>query len=165
MKNGMRTGLAWAGFAALTLASGALGAIATRKSQRTWYRTLRKSRFNPPDRVFAPVWTTLYTLSSISAARVFRADASQDRTRALVLWGAQQTLNTLWSPLFFGKRRARAAFIDLGLLWATLAAYTRVAKRVDRHAAELVLPYLGWVTFAGLLNGAILQKNPRLLHG
>jgi len=165
MKDGMRMGLAWAGFAALTFASGALGVIATRKSQRTWYRTLRKSRLNPPDGVFAPVWTTLYGLSSASAARIYVADASTDRTRALALWGAQQALNTLWSPLFFGQRRARAAFIDLGLLWATLAAYAKVAQRVDRPAAGLVLPYLGWVTFAGVLNGAILRKNPRLLHG
>src|SRR6188768_4058963 len=148
MKNGMQLGLAWAGFAALTLASGALGALATRKSQRTWYRALRKSRLNPPDGVFAPVWTTLYALSSASAARVYSAEPSQDRTLALALWGAQQTFNTLWSPLFFGKRRARAAFIDLGLLLATLAAYAKVAKRVDRHAAELVVPYLGWVSFA-----------------
>lgn len=165
MKDGLRTGLAWAGFAALTLASGALGALATRKNQRTWYRLLRKSRFNPPDRVFGPVWTGLYLLSSASAARVYRAEASQARTRALALWGAQQTFNTLWSPLFFGQRRAGAAFVDLGLLWATLAAYAKTAKSVDRPAAQLVLPYLGWVTFAGVLNGAILRKNPRFLHG
>jgi tryptophan-rich sensory protein len=164
MKNGVRTGLALAGFAALTLASGALGAVATGKSRSTWYRTLRKPRFNPPDRVFAPVWTTLYALSSVSATRVYRADPSADRTRALMLWGAQQTFNTLWSPLFFARHRASAALVDLGLLWATLAAYAKVAKRVDRHASELVLPYLGWVTFAGVLNGAILRKNPRLLR-
>lgn len=165
MKDGLRTGLVWAGFAALTLASGALGARATRKSQRTWYPLLRKSRLNPPDRVFAPVWTALYLLSSASAARVYRAEASHTRTRALVLWGAQQTFNTLWSPLFFGQRRAAAAFVDLGLLWGALAAYARAANRIDRPAAQLVLPYLGWVTFAGVLNGAILRKNPRFLHG
>lgn len=165
MKDGLRTGLAWAGFAALTLASGALGAVATRRSQRTWYRALRKSRLNPPDAVFAPVWTTLYIASAASAARVYTADASRARTLALVLWTAQQTFNTLWSPLFFAKHRARAAFVDLGLLWTTLAGYTKVAQRVDRPAAALVLPYLGWVTFAGMLNGAIIRKNPRFLHG
>lgn len=165
MKNGIRVGLAWAGFAALTFASGALGALSTRKSQRTWYRVLRKSRLNPPDAVFAPTWSALYALSSASVARVHAAEPSKERTQALVLWGAQQTFNALWSPLFFGKRRARAAFVDLGLLWGTLLAYASVAKRVDRPAAALMLPYLGWVTFAGVLNGAILQKNPRLLHG
>ena len=165
MRNGIRLGLAWAGFAALTFASGAVGALATGRSRRTWYRMLRKSRFNPPDSVFAPTWSALYALSSVSVARVYAAEPSKQRTQALVLWSAQQTFNALWSPLFFGQRRARAALIDLGLLWSTLAAYANVAKRVDRPAAGLVLPYLGWVTFAGVLNGAIVRKNPRLLHG
>src|SRR6188472_1475690 len=120
MKDGWRTGLAWAGFAAVTLASGTLGALAARKGQRTWYRVLRKSRLNPPDSVFGPVWTALYGLSSASAARVYRAHPSKDRTHALALWGAQQTLNALWSPLFFGKRRATAALVDLGLLLVVL---------------------------------------------
>lgn len=165
MNRTLKTGLAFAGFAAVTLVTGALGAVATRKSQRTWYRLLRKSPLNPPDSVFAPVWTTLYTLSSLSATRVYGAEASPERTRALALWGTQQTLNALWTPLFFGKRRARAAFVDLGLLWVTLAAYAKAARKVDARAAELVLPYLGWVTFAGVLNGAVVRRNPRFLHG
>lgn len=165
MKTSVRMGVAWAGFAAVTLLSGALGALATRKSQRTWYRALRKSPLNPPDAVFGPVWTTLYGLSSLSATRVYRAEPSGDRTRALALWGAQQALNTLWTPLFFGQRRATAALVDLGFLWGTLAAYASVARRVDRPAGALVLPYLGWVTFAGVLNSAILRRNPRWLHG
>ncbi len=165
MANALKTGLACAGFAAVTLLTGAIGAIATRRSQRTWYRALRKSRLNPPDKVFGPVWTALYALSSVSATRVFRAEPSPARTRALALWGAQQTFNALWTPLFFGQRKASAALIDLGLLWASLAAYTKAAQRVDRRAAELVVPYLGWVTFAGLLNGAVVMRNPRWLRG
>lgn len=165
MRNILKTGLAGAGFAAVTLLTGAIGALATRKSQHTWYRALRKSRLNPPDKVFGPVWTTLYTLSAASATRVFRAEPSSARTRALALWGAQQTFNALWTPLFFGKRRASVALVDLGLLWASLAAYTKAAQRVDRRAAELVVPYLGWVTFAGLLNGAVVKRNPHWLRG
>jgi len=165
MKSALKTGLALLGFGAVTLLSGAVGALATRKSQRTWYRALRKSPLNPPDRVFAPVWTTLYALSSVSATRVYRAEPSPERSRALALWGAQQTFNAAWTPLFFGKRRATAALIDLGLLWTTLAAYAREAGRVDRRAEQLVLPYLAWVTFAGLLNATIVKRNPRWLHG
>jgi tryptophan-rich sensory protein len=165
MENALKTGLACVGFAAATLLTGALGALATRKSQRTWYRALRKSRLNPPDKVFGPVWTVLYAASSLSATRVFRAEPSPERTRALALWGAQQTFNALWTPLFFGQRKATAALVDLGLLWASLAAYAKTAGHVDRRAAELVVPYLAWVTFAGLLNGAVVMRNPRWLHG
>lgn len=165
MKSAIKTGLACAGFAAVTLLTGALGARSARKSQRTWYRALRKSTLNPPDQVFGPVWTALYGLSTASATRIFRAEPSPERTRALALWGTQQAFNALWTPLFFGQRKARAALIDLGLLWASLAAYTQAARHVDRRAAELVLPYLGWVTFAGVLNGAVVRRNPRWLRG
>jgi tryptophan-rich sensory protein len=164
MNSRTKTELAWLGFAAVTFVTGAIGAIATRKSRGTWYRALRKSPLNPPDKVFGPVWTTLYGLSSLSAARVFSAPPSPERSRALALWGTQQTFNALWTPLFFGERRASLALADLGLLWASLAAYIKTAAQVDRRAAELVLPYLGWVTFAGTLNGAIIKRNPRWLH-
>jgi tryptophan-rich sensory protein len=70
-----------------------------------------------------------------------------------------------WSPLFFGKRRASAALLELGLLWTTLAAYARQAGHVDRRAEQLVLPYLAWLTFAGVLNGSVVKRNPRWLHG
>ncbi len=165
MDRSARTSLALTGFAAVTLLSGALGAAATRSSQRTWYRALRRPKFTPPDSVFAPVWTTLYVLSAVSATLVYRARPSANRSRALGLWGVQQSFNALWSPIFFGQRKATLALADLALLWASLAAYATVARRVDGRATALVLPYLGWVSFAGVLNGAIVKQNPRWLHG
>lgn len=165
MNASSRTALAGAGFAAATLLSGAVGALVTRRARRTWYRVLRKSPLNPPDSVFGPVWTTLYALSAASATRVFGTEPSADRSRALALWGVQQTFNALWSPLFFGKHQASAALIDLACLWAALAAYAKTAHRVDRPAAALVVPYLGWVSFAGVLNGAVVRRNPRWLRG
>ena len=99
----------------------------------------------------------------LSAARVYQAEPSPDRTRALALWGAQQALNAAWSPLFFGQRRPRAALFDLGLLWGTLGSYAVQARKVDRAAAALVVPCLAWVSFAALLNGEVVRKNPRWL--
>lgn len=144
--------------AATTLLSAAWGARATVRG-KPWYRTLRKSRLNPPDAAFGPIWTALYGLEAVSAARVARASPSPERTRALSLWAAQQGLNALWSPIFFGQRRPRAALADIALLAVTLEAYRRAALRVDRLAAKLVVPYLGWVGFAAFLNAEVVRKN------
>lgn len=145
-----------------TLLTAATGARATARG-KPWYRLLRTSSWNPPDAAFGPVWTGLYAASALSAARVVRAEPSPVRTRALALWGAQQALNAAWSPLFFGQRRPRAALIDLGLLWGTLGGYLTQARKLDRVAAALVLPYLAWVSFAGFLNRQVVSKNPRWL--
>lgn len=145
-----------------TLLTAATGARATARG-KPWYRLLRKSALNPPDAVFGPVWTGLYAASAISAARVYRAQPSPGRTRALALWGTQQALNAAWTPLFFGRRRPRAALVDLGLLWGALGSYAAQARKVDRAAAALVLPYLAWLSFAGLLNSEVIRKNPRWL--
>ena len=142
-----------------------LGASATRRN-KGWYRLLRKSSLNPPDRAFPLVWSTLYPLNALSAMRVYRSEPSAGRARALGLWGVQQALNAAWSPLFFGRRRPRAALVDIGLLWGAIGAYLLSARKVDRLAATLVTPYLGWVTFAAFLNEEVVRKNPRsLLRG
>lgn len=153
-----------AAIAGATALSAALGARATLRG-KPWYRRLHKSPLTPPDAVFGPVWTGLYALEATSAVRVYRTPPSPERTRALVLWGAQQALNAAWSPLFFGLHRARAALVDIGLLGATLEAYRRSAREVDRPAASLVLPYLGWLGFAAFLNAEAIRRNPRSLHG
>jgi tryptophan-rich sensory protein len=162
MRSSLRTGLAFAVIGIATVLTAATGARATRRG-KPWYRWVRKSPLNPPDAAFGPVWTGLYAASALSAARVYRAEPSSDRTRALALWGAQQALNAAWSPLFFGQRRPRAALFDLGLLWGTLGSYLRQARKVDPTAAALVAPYLAWVSFAALLNEEVIRKNPKWL--
>jgi tryptophan-rich sensory protein len=149
--------------AAATVLSAGWGARATLRG-KPWYRTLRKSRLTPPDAAFGPVWTALYALEAVSAIRIGRAASSPERSRALALWAAQQGLNAAWSPLFFGQRRARTALADIALLGATLEGYRRAARRVDRVAAGLVVPYLAWVGFAAFLNAQIVRQNPRLLR-
>lgn len=146
-------------FLGLTAAVAALGARSTMKGRGRWYRRLEKPPFNPPAQVFAPVWTTLYAMMSLSAYRIWRRPPSPERTRALATWGVQLGLNGLWSPLFFGKHALRTALVDLSALALAIAAYIRVAAKVDRPAAALMVPYLGWVGFAGLLNAEIVRRN------
>src|SRR5690242_12754491 len=100
--------LALAGFAGAVAAAALLGGRAQSKN-RTWYRTLKKPAFNPPDWVFGPVWTGLYATMAYSAYRVWRMPASPQRTRALALWGVQLAANAAWTPLFFGARAPKAA--------------------------------------------------------
>ncbi len=149
-------------FAGATAVAAGLGAAASRRGRGGWYRALSKPAGQPPPQVFGPVWTTLYGLMSVSAYRVFRAPPSARRSRALGLWWGQLALNGAWSPLFFGARRARMALADLVLLTGAVADYARRAAQVDRPAAWLMVPYLGWLGYAGWLNLGIVRKNPRL---
>jgi tryptophan-rich sensory protein len=149
-------------FAGATAVAAGLGGKATRRGRGVWYRALSKPPGQPPPQVFGPVWTTLYGLMSVSAYRVFRSPPSPERSRALRVWWTQLALNGAWSPLFFGARRARLALANLVGLTLTVADYTRAAAKVDRPAAWLMAPYLGWLGYAGYLNLGIVRKNPRL---
>jgi benzodiazapine receptor len=146
-------------FAAATAAVSAVGSGVTKRGRGLWYRLLRKPRYNPPAWMFGPVWTALYGLMSWSAFRIWKQPASPERTRALEIWGTQLALNGMWTPLFFGKHAPRAAMADLGALWLAVAAYIKVASKIDRVAAGLMAPYLGWVSFAGFLNAGIVRRN------
>lgn len=143
---------------ALTAGSALVGARASSSTQ-LWYRRLRKPPFQPPARVFGPVWTVLYGLMAFSAWKVWNRPAGPRRSWALLLWGTQLGFNALWSPLFFGKHRQKAALVDLAALGVSLAAYTAVSSQVDRSAAWMMAPYLAWVGFAGALNEEIVRLN------
>lgn len=152
-----------AGFAAATAAAAVVGGVASGGAARSpWYRALRKPPYQPPPAAFAPVWTALYALTAWSGYRVWRS-ASVARGRALALWGAQLGLNAAWSPVFFGARRPRAALAVVGALLPTLGAYAWTARRADRTAAALVLPYVAWTGFALVLNSAIVRRNRSVL--
>jgi translocator protein len=154
-----RTWFALAGFGGACALTALIGGRANAGSRR-WYRSLSKPSFNPPSWVFAPVWTALYALMSLSAHRVWRAPPSPNRTRALGWWWAQLLANAAWSPLFFGAHRPRAALVDLGALMAALALYTRSAAAVDAPAAWMMAPYGAWCAFASVLNEEIARLNP-----
>lgn len=147
-------------FLAITLAVGAVAGLATASSVTTWYATLVKPTFNPPNGVFGPVWTLLYVLMAISGWRVWRSDAPpQLRRGALAFWAAQLLLNFAWSFLFFGLHAPAVALAEILVLLAVLAVTLALSWRIDRLAGLLLAPYLAWVAFASLLNFEIWRLN------
>lgn len=160
-KPGTRTSLLVAvGFFAASLAVGAIGGFATSFSVTTWYPTLIKPRFNPPNSIFAPVWTTLYVLMGLAAWRVWRATYVQGSTRApMVLYAVQLALNLAWSLIFFGLRSPGAALVEVTMLLSGVIATAVAFWRVDRFAGLLFVPYVAWVSFATVLNFEIWRLN------
>lgn len=135
------------------------GSMFTPSVDPAWYASLRKPSFNPPNWVFAPVWTMLYVLIALSAWLVWRRVGWRDGGRALSWWFAQLALNAAWTPVFFGAHRIGLALaIIVGLLVAisgTIFAF----RRQHALAAAMLLPYLAWVAFATLLNASIWRLN------
>jgi tryptophan-rich sensory protein len=145
---------------ALPLAVGALGGAATASSVGSWYPTLRKPWFNPPGWVFGPVWTVLYLLMGIALYLVWTGGRSPSgRRRVVAWWSAQLLLNLLWSLVFFGRRAIGPAFGEILVLWLAIAATIRAASEQRPVAAALLVPYLGWTSFAAILNGSIWYLN------
>ncbi len=144
-------------FVLVCLGAGLLGSLATAPQIPTWYATLAKPSWNPPNWIFAPVWTTLYVLMGVAAWLAWRNRGFRGRTAAL-FW-SQLVLNALWSILFFGMENPGAAFVEVVLLWVLIAATVRDFARSSGIAAGLMAPYLAWVTFASALNFAIWRLN------
>lgn len=122
-----------------------------------WYAQLTKPAWNPPDAVFAPVWTVLYALIGVAAWLVWQT--AQRMNLALVFWAAQLILNAAWSWLFFGLHRPDLALIDIGALLAAIVAFMVTARRRSKWASLLFIPYAAWVAFASALNVAIWRMN------
>lgn len=106
--------------------------------------------------MFGPVWTTLYLLIGISAYLAWRAGAGR---KGLIVFLAQAALNALWSILFFGLKMPLLAFIELVLLLACIAYMAKLFQKYDRLSAYMLVPYILWVSFASLLNLAIVLLN------
>lgn len=121
-----------------------------------WYATLNKPWFNPPNWLFAPVWTALYVLIAIAGWRAWCVTQNSDLK---VLWTLQMALNFLWSPAFFGAQRPLLGLLVILPLLATIALFILRARKADPVSAAMFLPYAAWVAFASLLNGAIVALN------
>jgi benzodiazapine receptor len=124
-----------------------------------WYRQLRRPSFAPPNWVFGPVWSALYLLMAIAAWRISVQPASPARTLALGLFVGQLALNLAWSYLFFRRHAIAGALGEILLLWAAIGVTTVVFGRINPLAGWLMLPYLAWVSFASVLNGAFWRLN------
>jgi translocator protein len=144
-------------FLILTLAVGAAASLVTEPNIPGWYGALAKPSFNPPNWLFAPVWTLLYVLMGIAAWRVWRKTSAS--SAEMLLWFAQLALNFGWSFVFFGAHAIGTALVEILLLLALVIVTAIAFWRVDRIAAVLLLPYIGWVGFASLLNYEIWRLN------
>ena len=148
------------------LALGTIVGLLTNARGQPWYRRLSKPSWTPPDAVFGPVWSVLYLLMGAAAVLVRRERGATGprpgaSDLALGLFGGQLVLNLLWSIVFFGRRQVRAALVEIALLLVVLVATVVSFARVRLTAALLLLPLLGWTSFAALLTAAIARRNPR----
>ena len=143
----------------LTEAVGGLAALLTREATELYGSTIRKPPLSPPAVVFPIVWTILYALMGVSAARVYRLPLSAERTGALRLYLLQLAVNFAWSILFFNCQAYGLAFFWLILLFALLVRMILAFRELDPAAAWLQLPYLLWVFFAGYLNYGVWMLN------
>jgi tryptophan-rich sensory protein len=151
---------ALAGLIAACLGVGALGGWITSDAVQTWYPTLNKPSWNPPDWVFGPVWTALYVMMAIAAWLVWKKDARFAGVRlALILFAVQLALNLLWSVLFFAARSPGLALAEVAALWLAVAATLYAFITISRPAGLLIIPYLAWVSFAAILNFVIWRLN------
>lgn len=142
------------------LAVGGLSGFATARGVASWYPTLAKPSFNPPAWVFGPTWTVLYILMGVALFLVWRQGLDTQGVRlALIAFGVQLMLNALWSILFFRMQSPGWAFAEIILLWIAIIATLWAFWRVLPAAGWLLVPYLAWVSFAGVLNGSIWILN------
>jgi tryptophan-rich sensory protein len=141
-------------------AAGVIGSIFTTPAIDTWYATLTKPSFAPPNWVFAPAWITLYFLMGLAAFLVWRKGLNYPYVKAaLVAFCVQLALNAFWSAAFFGLRSPLAGLVVIVALWVAIIVTISYFLRVSRVAGILLLPYLGWVTFAALLNFYLYNLN------
>ena len=144
--------------AAAAIVVGALGTAAT--DLGPWYQALQKPSWQPPDWLFGPAWTLIYALTALSAGLAWHAARQRDARLRVAFWFAVNALlNVLWSQLFFGFQRPDWALAEVVLLWLSILVLIRVVGRHSTRAAWLLVPYLLWVTFAGILNLAVVRLN------
>ena len=154
---------------AVPLMAGVIGSIFTSESVSTWYQTIEKPSFSPPDWLFGPVWTTLYVLMGVSLFLVWRATTNNTTTftkdrrgrkiSAFIAFGSQLLLNVLWSFIFFSLRSPQLAFAEIVILLISIIVTMVIFYRISKLAAVLMIPYAGWVAFASLLNLQIWLLN------
>lgn len=135
--------------------------IVTRPSVETWYPTIAKPVFNPPNWIFMPVWTLLYILMAVAAGLVWDKikEQNQEVKVALGFFLIQLTLNAIWSYIFFGLKNPMLALIEIVLLWLMIYETYLKFTKINKTAGYLLIPYMAWVAFAGILNASIWWLN------
>lgn len=140
---------------------GYVSGMVTRASITTWYPTLVKPSFNPPNWIFAPVWTSLYIMMGIAAGLIWNQITTHKEavTKAFQFFVMQLVLNALWSYLFFGLHNLMLATIEVVLLWLMIFETHSQFAKINKTSGYLLLPYLAWVSFASVLTASIWWLN------
>jgi translocator protein len=147
-----------AGFVVGCELAGVVGSVFTFPQITTWYASLAKPEFSPPNWVFGPVWTTLYLLMGLAAYMVWKK-GGKGAQEGLALFIGQLVLNTLWSLAFFGMRSPLYGLIVIAALWLAIAGTIWKFNEVSKTAALMMVPYILWVSFAAVLNYSIWALN------
>ena len=136
----------------------ALGAAAT--DIGPWYQALAKPSWQPPDWLFGPAWTLIYGLIALAGVIAWRSARTRAaRQRVLLLFSANALLNVLWSELFFGLHRPDWAVLETVVFWLSIVVLIAAVWPLSHRAGWLLAPYLAWVTFASVLNLAVVRLN------
>jgi len=159
-----RTSVGWQvggllGWLVVCFGASAIGSAATISEINGWYAGLEKPSFNPPNWIFGPVWSVLFFSMAVAAWLVWRRFGFAGAKAALVVFLVQLVANVIWSVLFFGMHSPRMAFYWICLLWVLIATTILLFWLKSRLAGGLLVPYLTWVSFAGVLNFWIWQLN------
>lgn len=147
-------------FIVLAQAVGIVGTYFTLDAIPTWYATLAKPSYAPPNWIFGPVWTTLYALMGTAAFFVWEERFHMTHAARGIRWyWIQLLLNGIWTPIFFGLQNMGLALIVIVLLWLAIIKTMYEFWKVKRFSAFLLLPYLAWVSFATVLNYSLWELN------
>lgn len=139
---------------------GFTGSLATTPAIPTWYQTLNKPLFSPPNWIFAPVWTTLYILMGVSLYLIWKKGFKNKKNKiAIQFFLIQLGLNLMWSFLFFGFQNPLLAFFEIIILWGAILLTIVKFYKISKVSAYLLLPYILWVSFASFLNLFIVILN------
>ena len=144
----------------ICLLAGFIGSFFTTPAIPTWYATLQKPSFAPPNWVFFPVWTALFIMMGISLFLVWKNGREDKKFKtAIYLFAGQLVLNTLWSFAFFGLRSPLLGLMEIIILWIAILATILTFRKLSKTAAYLLIPYIFWVSFAAFLNFSIWRLN------
>lgn len=149
----------YGGWILLSLGVGGLSGFLSRSGMEDFEQWVLQPPLSPPAWLFPVVWSILYILMGIGAARIWLAPPSEERSRGIRLFIAQLAVNFLWSPIFFNLRVYALAFLWLLLLWGLVVWMISVFRRVDLLAGKLQPPYLLWLTFAAYLSAGVWYLN------
>jgi len=140
--------------------AGFIGSFGTASSISTWYTFLVKPSFNPPNYLFGPVWTVLYSMMGVSLYLIWeKGYEKQEIKNAVNIFLIHLGVNALWSIIFFSYRELGWALFTIVILWGMIIYLIKIFWKIDRRAAYLLTPYLLWVSFATLLNYSIWMLN------